>query len=143
MRASILFPLFTLAILPLFPGSLMAAGPIDGQFPPPRPPEGNWENLLVSPIETHWTGMSMSIHSPLLSMKADPDKKGGSILHIAAGKTGLIRSLEAYENYILEYEFRHLTEAPSANGGPGTSGNSGKSRSDKKIIFASGSNTDH
>ena len=125
MRASFLLPLLTLVTIPLFPGSLTAAGPIDGQFPPPRPPEGNWENLLVSPIETHWTGMSMSIHSPLLSMKADPDKKGGSILHIAAGRTGLIRSLKAYENYILEYEFRHLTEAPSANGGPGTSGNSG------------------
>lgn len=125
MRLPFSLTWLTLAAFSCFSGVVPAGEPIDGQFPPPKPPEGNWENLLVSPIETHWTGMSMSIRSPLLSMKPDPEKAGGSILHIAAGNTGLIRSLKAYENYLLEYEFRHLTEAPSANGGPGTSGNSG------------------
>jgi hypothetical protein len=37
----------------------------------------------------------------------------------------LIRSLLPYENFILEMEWRHLTAAPNAGGGKGTSGNSG------------------
>jgi Domain of Unknown Function (DUF1080) len=104
---------------------LHAEDPVDGRFPPPKAPAGKWETLLTASLEANWTGMSMSIQSPLLTMKPDPDKAGGHILGIAAGKTGLIRSLKAYENFILEYEFRHLTEAPSAAGGAGTSGNSG------------------
>ncbi len=102
-----------------------AAGPVDGSFPPPLPPEGKWDLLLTGPLESQWTSMSMSIQSPLISVKLDPEQPGGQILHIGRGPTGLIRSLKAYENFILEYEFRHLTEAPSANGTPETSGNSG------------------
>lgn len=104
---------------------LHAAEPQDGQFPPPKPPEGKWEALLTAPLEAKWTGMSMSIQSSLLSTTPNPDRAGEIVLHIARGPTGLIRSIKPYENYILEYEFRHLTEAPSAGGGNGTSGNSG------------------
>ena len=104
---------------------LHAAEPQDGQFPPPKPPEGKWEALLTAPLEAKWTGMSMSIQSPLLSTTPNPDRAGEIVLHIARGPTGLIRSIKPYENYVLEYEFRHLTEAPSAGGGNGTSGNSG------------------
>ena len=109
----------------LLPSVLSAAEPVDGKFPPPKPPEGKWEALLSGPLESHWTGMSMAINSPLISTTPNPDQPGGIVLHIARGPTGLIRSLKPYENYILEYEFRHLTEAPSAGGSPETSGNSG------------------
>lgn len=109
----------------LFPAAAFAADPVDGKFPPPKPPEGKWETLLAAPLEDHWTGMSMSIKSPLISTPPNPDKAGEIVLHIARGPTGLIRSMKPYENYILEYEFRHLTEAPNAGGGDGTSGNSG------------------
>ncbi len=109
----------------LFPGNSSAAEPVDGKFPPPLPPEGKWESLLAGSLEARWTGMSMSIKSPLLSVQPDAGQPGGIVLRIGRGPTGLIRSLKAYENYILEYEWRHLTEAPSAGGGPGTSGNSG------------------
>ena len=120
------FPRISLtAAAVLWAGNGFAAEPEDGRFPPPQPPAGQWEQLLDGPLEKHWTGMSLSIQSPLLSMKPDPDGTGGNILQIARGPTGLIRSLKAYENFVLEYEFRHLTEAPSANGGPETSGNSG------------------
>ena len=102
-----------------------AGEPVDGQYPPPQPPEGKWEPLLVAPLEAKWTGMSLSIHSPLLNTTPNAERPGEVVLHIARGPTGLIRSIKAYENFILEYEFRHLTEAPSANGGPDTSGNSG------------------
>lgn len=102
-----------------------AGEPVDGQYPPPQPPEGKWEPLLAAPLESKWTGMSLSIHSPLLKTTPNAERPGEVILHIARGPTGLIRSIKAYENFILEYEFRHLTEAPSANGGPDTSGNSG------------------
>ena len=105
--------------------NLRAQDPVDGKFPPPRPPEGKWESLLAAPLEDHWTGMSMSVKSPLISTTPNPDKSGDIVLHIARGPTGLIRSLKPFENFILEYEFRHLTEAPGANGGPQTSGNSG------------------
>ena len=108
-----------------FTGPVRAEAPVDGKFPPPKPPEGKWEALLTAPLEAKWTGMSMSIKSPLLTTTPNADKPGELVLHIARGPTGLIRSLKPYENYILEYEFRHLTEAPSAGGGSGTSGNSG------------------
>jgi hypothetical protein len=99
--------------------------PIDGQFPPPKPPEGKWENLFAGALQDKWTGMSMSIQSPLISTEPNAEKPGEYVLKIARGPTGLIRSIKPYENFVLEYEFRHLTEAPSAGGGKGTSGNSG------------------
>ena len=98
---------------------------VDGKFPPPKPPEGKWENLFSGALEERWTGMSMSIKSPLISTAPNGERPGEYVLRIARGPTGLIRSMKAYENFILEYEFRHLTEAPSAGGGKGTSGNSG------------------
>ena len=99
--------------------------PVDGKFPPPKPPVGKWEQLFAGALESKWTGMSMAIKSPLITTSPNPERAGEYVLHIARGPTGLIRSMKAYENFILEYEFRHLTEAPSANGGNGTSGNSG------------------
>ena len=114
-----------LAASPAFVVTALADEPVDGKFPPPKAPEGKWETLLAAPLEAHWTGMSMSIKSPLLTTTPNPDRSGEIVLHIARGPTGLIRSLKPYENFILEYEFRHLTEAPSAGGGNGTSGNSG------------------
>jgi hypothetical protein len=119
--------LLFLAALAALGGATTSRGeePVDGKYPPPKPPEGKWEALLVDPLESKWTGMSLSIHSPLLTTAPAADRPGEVVLQIARGPTGLIRSLKAYENFILEYEFRHLTEAPSANGGPDTSGNSG------------------
>ena len=99
--------------------------PVDGKFPPLKAPEGKWENLLSGKLTDGWTGMSMAIDSPLISTAPNPDKAGEYVLHIDRGPTGLIRSLKPYENFILEMEWRHLTEAPSAGGGNGTSGNSG------------------
>jgi hypothetical protein len=120
-------PILACALALLFTASVSGAaeGPVDGQFPPPKPPEGKWEQLFAGKLEERWTGMSMSIHSPLVSTVPNPDRAGEYMLHIGRGPTGLIRSLKAYENFILEYEFRHLTEAPNAGGGKGTSGNSG------------------
>ena len=99
--------------------------PVDGQYPPPKAPEGKWVRLFTGALEDKWTGMSMSINAPHLSTTPNPDRPGEYILHIARGPTGVIRSMDAYENFVLEYEWRHLTEAPNANGGNGTSGNSG------------------
>ena len=109
----------------LLPIASRGAEPEDGKFPPPRPPEGKWDYLLSGALESHWTGMSMPINSPLLTTKPNPEQPNGIVLHIARGPTGLIRSLKPYENFILEYEFRHLTEAPNAGGSATTSGNSG------------------
>lgn len=107
-------------------GSLSAQDkPVDGKFPPMKAPEGKWENLLEGKLTDRWTGMSMPIDSPLITTKPNPDKTSEYILHIDRGPTGLIRSLKAYENFIMELEWRHLTEAPNAGGGNGTSGNSG------------------
>ncbi len=102
-----------------------SAAPVDGQFPPPKAPEAKWENLFSGKLQDQWTGMSMAINSKLISTAANPDRAGEYVLHIDRGPTGLIRSLKAYENFILELEWRHLTEAPSAGGGKNTSGNSG------------------
>jgi hypothetical protein len=99
--------------------------PVDGQFPPPAALGGTWKPLLTGKLSDQWTGMSMALDSKLISTRPDPDQPGGYILHIDRGPTGLIRSLDAFENFILEMEWRHLTEAPSANGGKDTSGNSG------------------
>ena len=77
--------------------NLRAQDPVDGKFPPPKPPEGNWESLLAAPLEDHWTGMSMSVKSPLISTTPNPDKTGDIVLHIARGPTGLIRSLKPFE----------------------------------------------
>lgn len=109
----------------LITASVFAQEPADGQFPPPKPAEGKWVSLFTGALDSQWTSMSMSIKAPHLSTTPNPDKAGEFILHIARGPTGVIRSMKAYENFVLEYEWRHLTEAPSAGGGKGTSGNSG------------------
>src|SRR5687768_2888620 len=80
--------------------------PVDGKVPPPKAPDGQWKNLLSGKLEDNWTGMSMSLHSPLISTKPNPDKPGEYILHIDRGRTGLIRSLGFFENFILEVEWR-------------------------------------
>lgn len=121
-------PLLLLASLACFfaPASpTHAQEPVDGQFPPPKPIDGKWANLFTGNLEDNWTGMSMSIKAKHLSTTPNPERPGEYILHIARGPTGVIRSMNAYENFVLEYEWRHLTEAPSAGGGKGTSGNSG------------------
>ncbi len=99
--------------------------PLDGQSPPPSAPAGKWEALLAGKLTDHWTGMSMAIDSPLIKTAPNPDKEGEIILHIDRGPTGLIRSLQPYENFILELDWRHLTAAPNAGGSKDTSGNSG------------------
>lgn len=101
------------------------AEPEDGKYPPPLPPEGKWEALFSGKLADQWTGMSLAIDAPILKTQPNADRPGEYVLHIDHGPTGLIRSMKAYENYILEYEWRHLTEAPSAGGGKGTSGNAG------------------
>ncbi len=106
---------------------------VDGQFPPPTPPADlKWDNLLSGKLTDQWTGMSMPITDPTLTTRPNPDQPGAYILHIGRrSSTGLIRSIKPYENFILEYEWRHLTEAPNAGGGKDpktgepTSGNSG------------------
>ncbi len=98
---------------------------VDGKFPPPKPYGEKWESLFTGALDEKWTGMSMSVKAPHLSTTPNPDRPGEFVLHIARGPTGVIRSMKAYENFVLEYEWRHLTEAPSAGGGKGTSGNSG------------------
>ncbi len=105
--------------------SAIAQEPVDGQFPPPKPIEGKWVSLFTGALEEQWTGMSMSIKAKHLSITPNAERPGEYVLNIARGPTGVIRSMKAYENFVLEYEWRHLTEAPSANGGKGTSGNSG------------------
>ena len=105
--------------------AIFADEPVDGQYPPQKPPAGKWESLFTSALADQWTGMSMSVKAPHLSTTPNPDRPGEFILHIARGPTGVIRSMKAYENFVLEYEWRHLTEAPNAGGGKGTSGNSG------------------
>ncbi len=102
-----------------------AEEPVDGKFPPPKAPEGEWEALMSGKIEDHWTGMSMALNSPLITTAPDAEQAGGFVIQIARGPTGLIRTRKPHENFILEFEWRHLTEAPSAGGGKGTSGNSG------------------
>ena len=98
---------------------------MDGNFPPPQPPVGKWEQLLAGKLTDHWTGMSMAIDSPLIRTLPNSEVENGLILHIDRGPTGLIRSIKPYENFILEMQWRHLTAAPNAGGGNGTSGNSG------------------
>jgi len=106
---------------------------VDGQFPPPTAPADlKWENLLTGKLTDQWTGMSMDINDPTLTTRPNPDQPGSYILHIGRrASTGLIRSMKPYGNCILEYEWRHLTEAPNAGGGKDpktgemTSGNSG------------------
>ena len=71
-----------------------ADAPVDGKFPPPTPPEGKWESLFTGALEEKWTGMSMSIQSPLLSTSPNADRPGEYILHIKQGPTGLIRSMK-------------------------------------------------
>ncbi len=113
------------AALTLLSHAAPGEAPVDGKMPPPKAPEGKWLNLLSGKLADRWTGMSMALDSKLISTRPDPDKPGEYILHIDRGPTGLIRSLGYYENFILEMEWRHLTEAPNAGGGNGTSGNSG------------------
>lgn len=97
----------------------------DGQYPPPSPPVLKWDDLLSGKLEDHWSDMNTAIHSPTYSLKADPDNPVGHLLAVTRRPVGLLRSMKAYENFILDCEWRHLTEAPSSAGGNGTSANSG------------------
>ncbi len=94
----------------------------DGAFPPPRPPESKWVDLLSGKLEDHWSDMNCSLAS---SFKLANDENGVAVLAGTGHPIGLVRSLRPYENFVLEIDWRHLTEAPSSAGAPGTSANSG------------------
>ncbi len=97
----------------------------EGKYPPPKPPELKWEDLLSGKLEDHWADMNCAIHSPTFALKADPDNPKGNLLALTRRPTGLIRSQKHYENFILECDWRHLTSAPTASGTKDTTGNSG------------------
>lgn len=94
----------------------------DGKYPPPKPPESKWIDLLAGKLEDHWSDMNCTMAG---TFKLGVDDKGVAVLSCGGRPIGLIRSLRPYENFILEVDWRHLTEAPSAAGGKGTTGNSG------------------
>src|SRR5882724_1655324 len=96
----------------------------EGKFPPPKPPDVKWADLLAGKLEDHWTDMNCSLSA---SFKLGMDDKGVAVLAGSGRPIGLVRSLRPYENFILEMEWRHLTEAPNARrtGPGGTTGNSG------------------
>ena len=97
----------------------------DGQYPPPKPPELQWDDLLAGKLEDHWSDMNTAIHSPTYTLKADPDNPKGQVLLLGRRPTGLLRSMRYYENFIFECEWRHLTEALSSAGAKDTTANSG------------------
>lgn len=97
----------------------------EGQFPPPIPPVLQWEDLLAGKLEDHWSDMNTAIHSATYTLRADPANPNGQVLLLGRRPTGLLRSLKPYENFILECDWRHLTEAPTSAGGKDTTGNSG------------------
>jgi len=96
----------------------------EGKFPPPKPPEVKWVDLLSGQLTDHWTDMNCSMSD---SFELTKDEHGVTVLAGSGHPIGLVRSLRAYENFILEVDWRHLTEAPSSakNGPGGTTGNSG------------------
>ena len=96
----------------------------EGKFPPPKPPEVKWIDLLSGKLTDHWTDMNCSLAD---SFKLGTDEHGVEVLAGSGHPIGLVRSLRQYENFILEVDWRHLTEAPSAAklGPGGTTGNSG------------------
>ncbi len=119
------FAVLAAALTALSSPTLRAEEPADGKFPPPQPPEGKWIDLMSGALADHWTAMSVPLDAPFISTVPDDGQDGQFVIKIDRGPTGLIRSRRAFENYILEFEWRHLTEAPNAGGGNGTSGNSG------------------
>ncbi|HEY8752017.1 MAG TPA: family 16 glycoside hydrolase [Tepidisphaeraceae bacterium] len=96
----------------------------EGKSPPPVPPRVAWQDLLAGKLTDHWTDMNCSLAD---SFKLGKDEQGVAVLAGSGHPIGLVRSMRAYENFILEVEWRHLTEAPSAakSGPGGTTGNSG------------------
>ena len=96
----------------------------EGKFPPPKPPDVKWVDLLSGKLTDHWTDMNCSLAD---SFKLVKDEHGVAVLAGSGRPIGLVRSLRAYENFILEVDWRHLTEAPSSakSGRGGTTGNSG------------------
>lgn len=94
----------------------------DGKFPPPKPPALKWNDLLSGRLEDHWTDMNCTLAG---SFKLAPDAAGVPVLAGNGHPIGVVRSMRAYENFVLELDWRHLTEAPNSRGGAGTTGNSG------------------
>ena len=119
------FFLFAILAALFFSEAMCAEAYPDGQYPPPKPPELQWDDLLAGKLEDHWSDMNTAIHSPTYTLKADPDNPKGQVLLLDRHPTGLLRSMKYYENFILECDWRHLTEAPSSAGTKDTTGNSG------------------
>src|SRR5258708_1852517 len=119
-------PLTLLLIaLALAVGARSAHAYQDGQYPPPSPPVLQWDDLLAGTLQEQWSDMNTAIHSPTYALNADPDNPKGQVLAVSRRPTGLLRSMKYYENFILECEWRHLTEAPNSAGTKDTTGNSG------------------
>jgi hypothetical protein len=96
----------------------------EGKSPPPTPPQVKWQDLLAGKLTDHWTDMNCALAD---SFRLGSDEHGVAVLAGSGRPIGLVRSLNSYENLILEVDWRHLTEAPSAakTGPGGTTGNSG------------------
>ena len=101
----------TIALLTLLSSSLLSLGQESLPKPTTKPQEHKgWVNLLEKGDKTqplkHWRNVNVAPST--FSFIKDPKDLDTTILRCTGKPTGLIRSAEVYENFLVEFEWRHM-----------------------------------
>lgn len=74
-----------------------------------------WIDLIGEDIETHWRQVNCAQET--FSLIPDPVERGSLMIRCTGLPTGVLRTREMYENFVVEFDWRHLTKGWGANAG--------------------------
>lgn len=77
--------------------------------------QSDWVDLIDEAPDRHWRNVNCA--DSTFSSTRDAKGKQQMMIVCTGAPSGFLRSVEVYENFLLEFEWRHLTKGRSSDGG--------------------------
>ena len=111
MRLTICLVLSLLAALSPRPRSFAGQDEVTTK---PQVHEG-WIDLIGESLDEHWRQVNCA--DSTFRLEPDPKDAARKMIHCTGKPTGVLRTAEVYENFLVEFEWRHMTKGWGANAG--------------------------
>jgi hypothetical protein len=110
-HAPALFTFALLGSLPLGPGSAQQRDEVTTL----AQDHGGWIDLIGADLDEHWRQVNCAAST--FRLEPDPDDASARMIHCTGKPTGVLRTVERFENFVVEFEWRHMTKGWGANAG--------------------------
>jgi len=74
-----------------------------------------WVDLIGDDLDTHWRQVNCA--ESTFRLVDDPKAEGKQMISCTGKPTGVLRTVGVYENFVVEFEWRHMTKGWGANAG--------------------------